>query len=100
MEVLERTTTSKGIKIQLEKWDSGYVIGAYPIARNSSKYNWIEGGRTFRLTIANNKYKNYTDNDVIEDFKALQLGLKNLEDLSDYFYNGNRDMYYLGMFKD
>lgn len=107
MKVLEKTTTSNGIEIQLEDWSDkntaeypdlcGLTIGAYPIAKNSSKYKWIETGNKFRLHIYTNKYSNYSNNDVKSDFEALKNGEKTLEDLAPRFWNGKKDMYLLGM---
>ena len=39
----------------------------------------------------------YTNDDVKNDFEALKTGSKTLEDLSEHFWYGRRDMYYLGM---
>lgn len=107
MKVIERSTMPDGIKIQLEDWREhntveyldlyGFTIGAYPIAQRTSKYKFIEGGRNFRLSISNNKYSGYTNDQVKSDYEALKAGTKRLEDLSAHFWNGERDMYYLGM---
>jgi len=40
---------------------------------------------------------NYTNDDIKNDFEALKAGRKKLEDLSERFWYGKRDMYYLGM---
>jgi len=107
MKILERALTPDGTEIQLEDWSEhnteqypdlyGLTIGAYPIAKNTGKYRWIEGGKTFRLSISKNKYMDYTDDDVKADFEALKNGKKKLEDLSKHFWNLEKDMWYLGM---
>ncbi len=107
MKILEKATTPNGIEIQLEDWSdkntSKYpdlyrlTIGAYPTAKNSSKYKWIEAGGAFRLDIYVNKYSNYSNDDVKSDFEALKGGEKTLEDLAPHFWNGKKDMYLLGM---
>lgn len=89
-----------GVEIRLEDWgeqNQGIQIGAYPTAKNSSKYNWVCKGEKFRLTIAKNEYLGYLDSHVKADFEALKRGKKRLEDLSRYFWNGAKDMFYLGI---
>lgn len=100
MKIIEKATMPNGTKILLEKWDDGFAIGAYPIAKNNSKYGFINRGENFRLTISNNKYINYTSENVKADFEALKSGNKTLEDLAKYFWNGRKDMYYLGMIEE
>lgn len=104
MKVIERAVMPNGTEIQLEDWNnSGYpdlykfTIGAYPIAKNTGKYRWIESGQTFRLDISMNQYKGYSNDDVKADFEALKSGEKSLEDLADHFWNGEKDMWLLGM---
>lgn len=107
MKVIERAVMSNGTAIQLEDWGDqntseypdlyGLQIGAYPIAKNTGKFKWIEGGQTFRLTISMNQYTGYTNEDVKADFEALKSGEKSLEDLAAHFWNGEKDMWYLGM---
>lgn len=97
MEILIKDIMLDGTKIQLEKWDDKFYIGAYPVARNTSKHKWIQDGRVFRLTIPENHYKNYTGEMVKNDYESLKNGLKTLQDLSSYFWNGEKDMWYLGM---
>ncbi len=100
MKVVEKATMPNGVKIQLEDWrehNQEIQIGAYPIAKNSSKYKWVIKDQPFRLTIAKNEYLGYLDSHVITDFEALKRGKKRLEDLSRYFWNGTKDMFYLGM---
>lgn len=107
MKVIERAVMPDGMGIQLEDWSEhnteeypnlyGLTIGAYPIARNTGKYRWIEGGKTFRLTIAQNEYSGYSNNDVKLDFESLKNGEKKLNDLSSHFWDGEKNMWYLGM---
>ena len=107
MKILERAVMPNGTKIQLEDWSEyntaeypdtyGFAIGAYPIAKNTSKNRLIQSRREFRLTILTNRYMNYTNDDIKNDFEALKTGSKKLEDLSEHFWYGKRDMYYLGM---
>lgn len=107
MKVVERAVMPNGTEIQLEDWTEhntedfpnlyGLQIGAYPIARHTRKYRLIEERDNFRLTIAMNKYSGYSNIDVRTDFKALKTGEKSLEDLASHFWNGKKDMWYLGM---
>ena len=107
MKVIERATMPNGTEIQLEDWTEhnteqfpdlyGLVIGAYPIAKNTGKYGWIRSGESFRIHISQNKYTGYSNDDVRADFKALKSGIKSLEDLAARFWNGEKDMWYLGM---
>lgn len=106
MKVIEYATMPDGTQICLEDWSEknteqfpdsyGLTIGAYPIAKNTGKY-WIQGGKSFRLTISQNKYQNYSNDDVRADFEALKNGTKLLEDLAAHFWNKEKDMWYLGM---
>ena len=106
MKIIERATMPDGTEILLEDWSDknteqfpdlyGLTIGAYPIAKNTGKYGWIRSGETFRLHIPQNKYTDYYNDDVRADFEALKNGTKSLEDLSDHFWNGEKDMWYLG----
>jgi hypothetical protein len=102
MKVIQRGIMPDGIDIQLEDWNENgteqhLTIGAYPIAKNTGKYRWIEGGKKFRLSISQNEHTGYTNDNVKEDFEALQSGEKKLEDLSKHFWNLEKDMWYLGM---
>lgn len=97
MNVIERSTTPDGISIQLENWNGSLHIGAYPIAKNTTKCRGTQAGKEFRLTIAENKYKNYNNSNVRADYEALKSGVKSLHDLSEYFWNGKKDMWLLGM---
>ena len=107
MKIIERATMPDGTEVQLEDWSDknteqfpdlyGLTIGAYPVAKNTGKYGWIRSGESFRLHIPQNKYTGYSDNDVRTDFEALKNGAKTLEDLAAHFWNGEKDMWYLGM---
>lgn len=107
MKVLEKSAMPNGIEIQLEDWSDkdtgrypnlyGLQIGAYPYARNTGKYRWIENRRVFRLTISTNKHNGYSNEHIRADFEALKSGAKQLEDLSEHFWNKEKDMWYLGM---
>ena len=107
MKVIDCTTMSDGTEVLLEDWSDknteqfpdlyGLTIGAYPIAKNTGKYGWIRSGETFRISISQNKYQNYSNDDVRLDFEALKNGIKTLEDLAVHFWNGEKDMWYLGM---
>jgi hypothetical protein len=107
MKVIEKTMLPDGTPIQLEDWSEhnsaeypdlyGYTIGAYPIAKNTGRYSIIRGGERFRLSISNNSYAGYTNENVKADYAALISGEKTLKDLSGHFWNGKKDMYHLGM---
>lgn len=99
MRILEKATTPNGIEIQLENWSSEiylykFQITAYPIAKHNLM--WIKQGE-FRLNIYASEYVNYSNDDVKSDFEALKSGIKCLEDLSEHFWNGEKDMYLLGI---
>ena len=105
--IIERAVTCDGIMIQLEDWHSensekypdlhGYTIGAYPIAKNTSRSGLISKGKTFRLTIARNEYANYTDDMVLADYEAMKNGTKSLADLREHFWNREKDAFYLSL---
>ena len=107
MKIIERVTMPDGTEILLEDWSDkntkqfpdlyGLTIGAYPIAKNTGKYGWIRSGESFRINISQNKYTGYSNDDVRKDFEALKNGTKSLEDLAAYFWNREKDMWYLGM---
>lgn len=98
MKIIRKDRTPNGTEIQLEAWERGLTIGAYPIAVNSGKYGFVRANEAFRLHIQANEYKNYTDEDVMADFQKLVTGEKTLQDLSEHFWNGEKDNWYLGMF--
>ncbi len=107
MKIIERAIMPNGTEILLEDWSDkntsecpdlyGLQIGAYPTAKNTGKFRWIEGGQTFRLSISMNLYTGYSNDDVKADYEALKSGKKSLEDLAAHFWNGEKDMWYLGM---
>ncbi len=107
MKIIERAVMPNGTGIQLEDWSDkntseypdlyGLQISAYPTAKNTVKFRWIESGQTFRLSILMNSYTGYSNDDVKADLEALKGGEKNLEDLATHFLNGEKDMWYLGM---
>lgn len=107
MKVIEHATMPDGTEIQLEDRSDkntqqfsdlyGLTIAAYPIAKNTGKYGWIRSGETFRISISQNKYTGYFNEDVRADFEALKNGTKSLKDLAEHFWNGEKDMWYLGM---
>lgn len=107
MRIREKATMPDGTEIQLEDWSHlnseaypelhGLTIGAYPVARNTTKHKWIEAGERFRLAIPANMYQGYLDADVRADFEALKAGVATLESLSDHFHNGEKDAWLLGM---
>ncbi len=95
MKVIERAVMPNGTEIQLEDWIDkntpeypdlyGLQIGAYPIAKNTGKHRWIEGGQMFRISISMNQHTGYSNDDVKADFEALKSGEKSLEDLAPHF---------------
>ena len=107
IKIIEKATMPDGTKIQLEDWSDkntaeypdlrGMAIAAYPIKRNRGRYDWGDPSQPFRLHIEQNKYQNYSNDDVTSDFEALKSGKKTLEDLSDHFWYGDKDKWYLGM---
>lgn len=105
--IIEKAVMPDGIAIQLEDWSEnnikeypklyGFMIGAYPIAKNDGKYGFVRKRDKFRLSISQSECRNYKRENVIADFEALKKGQKTLEDLSEHFWYGKRDMFYLGM---
>lgn len=103
--IIDKAILPDGTKIQLEDWHSensekypdlyGYMIGAYPVAKNTDKWGLIKTGRTFRLSIARNE--NYTDDMVLADYEALKNETKTLADLKKHFWNREKDVFYLGL---
>lgn len=104
MEILKRSTTPDGVKIQLEKWDeyNHYTVGAYPTYKTHCTF--FTYGRPFRLDISFNKYnlgmENCPTNEIMETaktaaetcFSCLESGEKFLENYSRYFWNGIDDI--------
>lgn len=107
MKILDKFVSENGIDIQLEDWGEhnspeypdlyGLCIAAYPIAKNTGKYRLIRKGERFRLQISYNKYANYQNSDVRNDYEMLKSGEKSLEDLADHFSNGDEVKWYFGM---
>lgn len=107
MQVIDKAITPDGTEIQLEDWHTkntkaypdlhGYTIGAYPIAKNTSRSGWIRKGEKVRLGIARNEYAKYTDDMVLADYEALKDGTKTLTDLREHFWNGERECYVLDL---
>lgn len=107
MKVIEYAIMPDGTEIYLEDWSDhnterfpslyGLKIAAYPVAKNTGKYGMTRSGESFLLSIPQNEYAGYTNDDVKADFEALKNGTKTLEDLAIHFYNGERDKWYLGM---
>jgi hypothetical protein len=101
MTIVDKGVMPDGTEIQLEDWRQdydnlfGYMIATYPIAKNTGKRGWVRGGREFRLSITINECKNYDA--VKAEYDALIRGEKTLEDMAQYFYDGERAMWYLGM---
>ena len=107
MKIIEYATMPDGTDIYLEDWSEknterfpdlyGLTIAAYPIAKNTGKYRLVRSGETFRISISQNKYTGCSNDNVQADFEALKNGTKTLEDLAAHFWNGEKDMWYLGM---
>ena len=107
MKVIEYAIMPDGTEIYLEDWSDhnterfpslyGLKIAAYPVAKNTGKYGMTRSGESFLLSIPQNEYAGYTNDDVKADFEELKAGTKTLEDLAEHFYNGERDKWYLGM---
>lgn len=89
MEIIKRSTTPQGVKIQLEHWPEygWHLIGAYPPARYGSY--WVKPGELFRLSIN-------TDNPDA-DFSALETGKKSIENMAPQYYDGARARHYMGL---
>lgn len=83
LKIIDKAVLSDGTKIQLEDWHSensekypdlyGYMIGAYPKAKNTGKWGWVRTGETFRLSIGRNEYAKYTDDMVLADYSSIML---------------------------
>ena len=98
MKILEKATTPDGIDIQIEDWSDTYSfmnilrIGAYPIAKQSDTV-WIIPNERFRMSL--DKFK--SDSETLEVFRKLKNGNYKLEDLTEYFEEKTKNMYYLGL---
>lgn len=95
MKILEKSAMPNGTEIQLEDWDGKLSIGAYPTAKNG--YGFVKYGDVFRLTISENHYIGYKNDDVRTDFEKLKSGEKQLEEMERLFWNGKRDAVMLGI---
>lgn len=103
MIIIECAVMPNETRIELEDWSYkntpeypdlyGLCIVAYPIAKNTGKYRWVESVQTFRLTISMNQYTGYTNEDVKADFEALKNGEKSLDDLAAHFFLEQRERY-------
>ena len=102
MRIIERGTLLNGVDVRLESWgenNSSLMIAAYPMAQRTCGF-WLRGGEIFRLQISSNQYTGYTDEMVRPDYFSLLTGEKSLCDLSEHFWNGERDKWCLGMDTD
>lgn len=97
--IIRRDVMPDGTKIQLEDWKECYpsvektlTIGAYPIAKEGG--NWIRKNETFRLTISR---LFGSDKEVKYIYQGLIDGKIKLEDLSEHYYNGDKDKLYMGL---
>lgn len=99
MKVIKKSQMPDGTNIQIEDWREDYSfiktisIGAYPKAKNSSETGFIQRNRTFRLGLEDFE----SDKQVENIFNQLEKGDITLEELSNYFREGHKDMYFLGM---
>lgn len=97
--ITKRDTMPDGTKIQIENWKEVYptvektiMIAAYPVAKNGSY--WIRKDETFRLQISRSFS---SDKEVECIYQGLIDGVIKLEDLSEHYYNGDKDKFYMGM---
>lgn len=97
--IIKEGFTPDGVKLVLLDWGEGrgLAIHAYPIARQCSLNRWIVAGELFLLAIAENQWRNYPAEQVRTDFEDLKTGAKQLADLREYFWNGKKDAYLLGL---
>lgn len=61
---------------------------------------WVGDGkpdRDYGKNADDKYYEKYTNEMVLADYENLKSGKKKLEDLSDRFWNGKKDMFLLGM---
>lgn len=100
MKVVKESKMLNGIEIQIEDWKSDYScvdtlsIAAYPPARNTGKWGWVQGGKKFRLGLSR-----CFDNDeqVYSIFEQLENGKVKLEELHRHYGNCGKDKYYMGL---
>lgn len=100
MKVLEKAKMSDGTDIQIEDWKKDYpgvfdvvTLVAYPKAKMTSRYGWIQRGERFRLEMSRGFN---TDEEVYMLFKELKEGKTKLEQLDNHYWNGDRDRFYMG----
>ena len=101
MKIKERNIMPDGTHIQIEDWKADYPgiintisIVTYPKAKNTGKYNLVKRGETFRLELLR---EFSTDEQAYKLFHQLICGEVKLEDLSKHYWNGKKDMYYMGL---
>ncbi len=101
MKIKERNIMPDGTHIQIEDWKADYPgiintlsIATYPKAKNTGKYSWAKRGETFRLELLR---EFATDEQVEELYQQLIHDEVKLEDLSKHYWNGKKDMYYMGL---
>lgn len=99
MKIVRKSKMPDGTDIQIEDWKDVYEfmkvysIATYPKAKNSSKYGFIENNKNFRLELTR-----FESNEQAEEmFKKLEQGSIKLNELSNYFLDIQKYMYYLGM---
>ena len=98
-QILRRDITPEGVTVQIEDWKEVYPevektikIAAYPVAKNGGY--WVRRGESFRLDISRGFS---TDAEVEYIYNGLVNGDISLEDLSEHYWNGDKDKYYMGM---
>ena len=99
MKILKKSQMPDGTNIQIEDWKNDYsyiktlTIGTYPKAKNTSISGYIEKNKNFRLELSSFE----SDEQVENVFKELEKGKISLENLSEYFREGQKDKFYLGL---
>ena len=107
MKILEKTVMPDGTPIQLEDWSDrntpeypnlyGLMIGAYPKQKRGCCNPYPYPGREFRISIDQNRYQLYFNDDVGAECLALADVSKIGEYLSEHSWYRERDMWCLGM---
>lgn len=101
MVVKERNIMPDGTNIQIEDWKEDYpgvhdtfIIAAYPKAKNTGKHSWVKKGDPFRLELS----RGFKTDEFVQDlFEKLVQGKTTLEELAVHYWNGDKDMYYMGL---
>ena len=93
--IIDKCILPDGTPCQLEDWPSGYTIAAYPKSKANIKFTSY--GERFRLGIAVNNYKGYTDTEVKRDYDLLKQGKITLTDLADHYWFGEEDKMRMGL---